>query len=283
MFGNVGQDEIASLRSQRRYRQLLLYKDILTNPCHIYIAMTILMAIFLGAVQGLTEFLPVSSSGHLLMFQHFFGVPHNLLFDIMLHVATLCAVVWVFRQKIFGLVRKPLNKTNLCLLIATAITCTMVLAYNPVMSVNILPITFLITAIVLFATTLIPKGTRTHATAKSSAFIGFVQGIAVLPGISRSGSTIAAGLFTGTDRKSAAEFAFLMSIPIIIASLLFTLISNPTSTETLDFVPLIFGFITALFVGIFAIKFMLHVVQNIKLHYFSFYLVALSVALMLFL
>ena len=90
--------------------------------------MAIWVAIVLGLVQGLTEFLPVSSSGHLLLFQKFFGIEDSpLLFDIILHIATLCAVIIVFRKKIWQLIRNPFQKTTYCLIIATAITCVMVL------------------------------------------------------------------------------------------------------------------------------------------------------------
>ena len=247
--------------------------------------MTVFTAILLGFIQGLTEFLPVSSSGHLMLAQHFFNMPDNMLmFDIILHIATLCAVVIVFRKKIIFLIRNPLCKTNYCLLIATAITCTIVILFkdqiDQTLTYKILPFTFMITAILLFATSLINPKNSGEVGYKTSIIAGIAQGIAVIPGISRSGSTIAASLFTGARREAAAEFAFLMSIPIIIASFLFELISSPASAISLDPVPLLFGFATALASGIFAIKFMLKIVKEIKLYWFSLYLVALSITLL---
>lgn len=243
------------------------------------------MAFVLGLVQGVAEFLPISSSGHLLLFRRFFGVEADmLLFDIILHIATLCAVVLVFRKKIWQLVCKPFCKTNYCLIIATAITCVMVLIFkdwiDAAMTYRILPITFLITAIMLFAVTMIPKK-EGDVEYKTGIVAGLAQGIAVIPGISRSGSTIAASLYTGVKREEAAEFAFLMSIPIIIASFLFEIVSS--GSHSLVAVPplaLIVGFITAFVSGIFAIKVMLKIVKNVKLYWFSVYLTILSIVLM---
>ena len=246
--------------------------------------MTIWIAIILGLVQGITEFLPVSSSGHLLVMQRVFGLDDvPLLFDIMLHIATLCAVVIVFRKKIWQLIRNPFQKTNYCLIIATAITCAMVLIFkdwiDATMTYKVLPVTFLITAIVLFAVTFLPKR-EGNVEYKTGFVAGIAQGIAVIPGISRSGSTIAASLATGVKREQAAEFAFLMSIPIIIASFLYEIVSSPESINSIPVLPLLFGFVAALISGIFAIKFMLKIVKNIKLYWFSIYLVVLSIVLM---
>ena len=248
--------------------------------------MAIWVAIVLGLVQGLTEFIPVSSSGHLLMMQRFFGIDDApLLFDIILHVATLCAVIIVLRKKIWQLIKKPLCKTNYCLVIATAITCSMVLIANhfgwtdAMRNYKILPFTFLVTAIMLFVITMLPKQ-NDDVKYKTGIVAGIAQGIAIIPGISRSGATISASLATGVKREEAAEFAFLMSIPIIIASLVFELISSPGAIATISFWPLLFGFVFALVSGIFAIKIMLRIVKNVKLYWFSLYLVILSIVLM---
>lgn len=239
----------------------------------------------LGLVQGLTEFLPVSSSGHLLMMQKLFGLKDvPLLFDIILHMATLFAVLIVFRKKILELIKKPFCKTNYCLLIATVISCAMVVIFNQLFDLTreykILPITFLVTAIVLFAVTMLPKK-EGEIEYKTGIAAGIAQGIAaVIPGVSRSGSTITASLATGVGREKAAEFAFLMSIPIIVASFVYELISSPEAISAVPLLPLCFGLAAALAAGIFAIKFMLKLVKNIKLYWFSIYLVIISVILM---
>ncbi|MCL2755459.1 MAG: undecaprenyl-diphosphate phosphatase [Firmicutes bacterium] len=247
--------------------------------------MNIFIAIFLGIVQGFTEFLPVSSSGHLILFQHIFNLGDDLLlFNILLHIATLLAVLFVFRKRIWELVKNPLNKTNLALVLATIVTVGFVLVFkdfiDQTMGANVLPITFMITAILLFSTTfiepsksLVPNKPITYT---SALFTGLAQGIAVVPGFSRSGFTISTALFTGTNRERAAEFSFLMSIPIIIAALIYELISNP-SPSLGNPVPLVLAFIAALVSGIFAIKFMLNIIKKVKLYWFSLYLVILSI------
>ena len=216
-----------------------------------------------------------------MMFQRLLGMPENmLLFNIILHVATLCAVVIVFRKKIWQLVRHPFNKTNLYLLIATAITCALVIVFKDLIdrtfTYRILPVTFIVTAIVLFGVTLIkPKEKDIGYT--SSIISGLAQGIAVIPGLSRSGLTISANLAVGIKREAAAEFSFLMSIPIIIASLLYELVGSRGETMTLDILPTAIAFVIALVSGVFAIKFMLHIVKRVKLYWFSLYLILIAV------
>ena len=246
--------------------------------------MSVILALFLGLVQGLTEFLPVSSSGHLMLFQHLFSLPENmLLFNIILHLATLGAVVVVFRRRIWQLVRHPFNKTNLCLLITTAITCLFVVLFNDfvekTMTYKVLPFTFMVTAVLLFVTTICAKkGARPekHITFKSAVATGLAQSVAIMPGISRSGSTIAVALLTGTERARAAEFSFLMSIPVIVASFVYEIIKSGGEVQ-FQFAPTAVAFIAAFLSGIFAIRVMLAVVARVKLHWFGVYLVVLSV------
>ena len=244
------------------------------------------MALFLGLLQGLTEFLPVSSSGHLILAQHIFEVPGDLLlFNIMLHLATLCAVCIVFRKKLWELIKQPLHPTNIAIGIATVITVGFVLLFRDwidrVFNVRVLPITFIITAIVLFSCSFVgQKNQMPQGGGKKfwllALITGLAQGLAVVPGISRSGATIAAGLAAGERREKAAEFSFLMSIPIIIAALVYELISNPTPSLGAPW-PLVVGFVAALVSGIFAIRFMLHIIKRIPLYWFSGYLIVLAI------
>jgi len=250
--------------------------------------MTITLAIFLGLVQGIAEFLPISSSGHLILFQRLLNLPEDMmLFNIILHVATLLAVLIVFRKRIWQLVKKPFQKTNFALLIATIITVSFVLIFKDfidrTMGASVLPFTFMITAVILVIASFLqdrPRKTNLintgNVTYTSSIATGFAQGLAVIPGFSRSGFTITAGLASGLDKERAAEFSFLMSIPIIIAALAYELVSNPIPTNIAP-TPVIFGFIAALLSGIFAIKFMLHIIKNVKLYWFSVYLIILSI------
>jgi undecaprenyl-diphosphatase len=251
------------------------------------------LGLFLGIIQGLTEFLPVSSSGHLMLFQHLFAMPEDmLLFNIILHLATLTAVLVVFRKKIWALARRPFNKTNLCLLLSTVITCAFVVLFKDFIdrtfTYKILPITFMLTAIILFATTFVRGRSRQHPQPlgrgvgyPAAAAVGFTQFLAVVPGLSRSGTTISTLLFAGVERQAAAEYSFLMSIPIIIASFVYE-IMGAGGTVAIDIVPTAAAFIAALGAGILAIRFMLALIRRVKLHWFSLYLVVLAVVCLLF-
>jgi len=243
--------------------------------------MSIILAIFLGLVQGLTEFLPVSSSGHLILFQHLFKMPGDmLLFNIILHLATLCAVILVFHKKIWQLVRHPFNKTNLYLVVSTAVTCAFVLLFKDFIdrtfTHKILPVTFMLTALVLYAVTII-KPKDKPVTGVTAIAVGLMQGIAVIPGLSRSGMTISTMLATGTKRQTAAEFSFLMSIPIIIASFLYEMLESGGKLHA-EILPTAVAFVVALASGIFAIKFMLHIIQRVNFRWFSLYLVGIAIA-----
>jgi undecaprenyl-diphosphatase len=248
---------------------------------------TVLKALFLGIIQGLTEFLPVSSSGHLMVAQKWFGLPdaeEMLLFDIILHLATLFAVVLVFRKKIWELLRHPLCKTNYCLVLATVISCALVLILNPFLGeigYSVLPWLFLVTAAILlaahFLTKYVPAFPGSEPRYWQAALMGAVQGLAVLPGISRSGSTLAAGLASRMKREAAAEFSFLLSIPIIIASFVFSLISGGGDAISFNWVHVLVGGAGAFVCGLIAIKFMLAAIKHVQLYWFSIYLVILAI------
>jgi undecaprenyl-diphosphatase len=240
--------------------------------------MSILIMAFLGLVQGFTEFLPVSSSGHLILFQHLFGHSgDNLLFNIILHIATLCAVCIVFRKTLWRTCRHPFNKMNLCIIITTAVTSLLVVLFKDIIdktfSYKILPFSFMATAIVLYLPTLLHAG-KSAAGIKSAVIVGVAQAIAVVPGLSRSGTTISTLVASGVERGRAGEYSFLMSIPIIIASFVYEMLSG--TVGKIEFAPTAVAFVAALIGGIIAIKFTLKIIKNAKLHYFSYYLVALS-------
>ena len=251
--------------------------------------MTILVALILGIVQGLTEFLPVSSSGHLALFSSLFNVETDfLLVSILLHLATLLAVVFVFYKDIFYLLKHPFSKDAQKIYIATIPTILIVLLFKGLIdkfftNASILPFCFMLTAVLLFVTYIIEKKTKNikqKEIKKSSALaMGIAQGLAILPGISRSGSTICTGLLLGEDKTSTAKFSFLMSIPIIIASMIYEILFNGggNALSEIGILPLIISFVSAFIVGIFSIKFMLKIVEKAKYYYFSIYLVVISI------
>lgn len=248
--------------------------------------MSIIIAILLGIVQGLTEFLPVSSSGHLVLLGQVFQLQeNNILFFIMLHLATLLAVLFVFQKSVLELIKHPFSKKAKMLMVATAITLTLALLFRNffenAFSGTFLAFSFLVTALFLMIAEWVTKQNNKPKPLnyKNTAIMGLFQGLAILPGISRSGSTISSGIIAGVNRTDAAEFSFLMSIPIILASLVWELLKLNTANVQLELVPTLFGFLFAMVFGVFAIKIMLKVIEKAKYYYFSIYLILLSLFL----
>lgn len=254
--------------------------------------MNIFEAIFLGLLQGLTEFLPVSSSGHLVLFQNIMGLSDMLLFDIVLHLGTLLAVIIVFRKELWECVKHPLSKTTLSLIIATVPAVLIALFFHDFIeetfSGSYLGFGFLITAVLLLITGLRGKGAGkeppkaikyagdSEINFKDALVMGLFQGAAMLPGISRSGATVSGGLICGLPREKAAGFSFLMSVPIIAASAVFKIAGAGAVTESAEILPMITGFIAAAVSGFIAIKFMLELIKKARLWYFSIYLFLLG-------
>lgn len=243
--------------------------------------MSIWQAVILGIVQGLTEFLPVSSSGHLVLLQHFFGISEgNLFFTVMLHVGSLAAVLAVFYKDIWELIKHPFSEEGRGVIIATLVTGIMYIALGDIIDASFsgqwLWLGFLYTAALLWYVTARSgrdKGSGA-VTPKGAAFIGFMQGIAMFPGISRSGSTIAGGLMTGAEKERISRFSFILSVPAILAGA-----AKEVTDITLTDVPLLavlIGVICAAVSGYLAIRFMLEVIKKQKLSYFSVYLIIIA-------
>ena len=258
--------------------------------------MSLLEAIILGLIQGISEFLPVSSSGHLLVFHHIFGITaeDNLTFIIVLNLGSLIPLLFVFRKDIWVLIKNPFQKTSALLIIATIpLVVTTLLFENFIESafhmVQWLPLGFIITGVVLFLSDKLKKNDKNMENLGlfDAVFIGIAQALAVFPGISRSGSTITATMSRGANRESAAKFSFLMSIPTAIGAMVFRLsriVNDPELVEGLNFVNLGAGFIAAAVTGYVAINFMLTIVKKAKLKYFAlYYIFALVVLIVLFL
>lgn len=186
----------------------------------------IIKCIVLGLVQGLGEFLPISSSGHLLLFQKIFGLEEGgHLFTVLLHVATLAAVCIVYREQIIALVKKPIQWKTLWLIVSTAVTAIIMLIFKKFFDAaedgRFLGFCFLGTSFILLAAEFARYNLKRDRSLNDmkwyhSLVIGALQGVAVLPGVSRSGSTIAGAFFCGIKKKAAAEFSFLLSIPAIL-------------------------------------------------------------------
>lgn len=266
-----------------------------------------IQAFVLGIVQGLTEFLPVSSSGHLVLGQHFFGLTEpELLFDISLHIGTLLAILVVFYKDILAivsaLVRLPQlsaaaggwrpvvaqnEQVRTALLIVAGSVPTAVLglgfhraADRIFASVSIVGVMLLVTGALLWATRTRASGSRTvsEMTVKAALVIGLMQGLAILPGISRAGATISAALFLGVDRATAGRFSFLLSLPAIVGALLLEISGGVTSSASVPV--LLLGGTVAAVTGWIALVLLLRIVKNGHLHRFAPYCWALGAAVL---
>jgi len=256
-------------------------------------------AILLGIVQGLTEFLPVSSSGHLEIAQYFLGdkkdLNAGLLMTVTLHAATALATVVVFRKEI-GQILADLFKPSLTTshLFARNIILSMIPAVFAGLfwedeidklfegQIVLVSSLLLVTAGILFWADRASSGTR-EVGPKEAILIGIAQMIAILPGISRSGATISASVLLGIQRTEAARFSFLMVIPLIFGKMAKDLLDGAFNVKEFSFVPLALGFIAAFFTGLFACTLMIKVVQRSKLGYFALYCFFVGAGMLLYL
>lgn len=243
----------------------------------------ILKFILIGFIQGITEFLPVSSSGHIVLFGSLFELDNLLLLSVVAHIGTLFAVIFCYRKKIVELIKKPFNPTNLCLIIATVPTVVMVLIFNNFLEANfsshVLVWGFLLSALLL-AVADFKKTNNKPINKRNALYMGIAQGLALLPGISRSGATLTCGLLVGVEKQKALDFSFLMSIPVIIASAVYESFKLLSCQLTINWLGIIIVMITSFIFGIISIKIMLKLVNKNRLIYFSFYLILLSLLIL---
>ena len=239
--------------------------------------------IFIGFIQGITEFLPVSSSGHVVLFGSLFELDNLLLISVVAHIGTLFAVLFCYRKQIFELVRHPKNKTNFNLIIATIPTVIIVLLFNKFLEDNFSTKTlvwgFLLSDVLLIIAEL-KQDKYKLITKRSALYMGLSQGFALLPGISRSGSTLVCGLLAGVEKEQACDFSFLMSIPIILASAVYETFKLFSSQITINWLGIFLVMISSFIFGILSIKIMLKTLKKNKLYYFSIYLIILSLVIL---
>lgn len=276
--------------------------------CDILEAMGFIESFFLGVLQGIAEFLPISSSGHLAVAKellHLRDVP--MFYDIILHIATLLAIFIVYWKTIWRLittaVRFIFRKTDAsdkndlnfiaAVLIATCFTAVIGFALKDLVEnlpVKIISLLFIVTGILLLVcdkfaenkTAVASVAVETKNTTiklRSAVIVGIVQGLAVFPGISRSGSTISAGLLCGIRRSRIAEFSFILSIPSILGAFILDLVGSRTVPLNVGIGELAVGFIAALLTGIISLKLLTKLLQKAKLKVFSFYLIPLGIIL----
>lgn len=255
--------------------------------------MSMLTAAFLGLIQGLAEFLPISSSGHLNLFQALLGVNvgNQLLFDILLHVGTLVAVAIVFWKDWVQMIAHPIrNRTLLLLFIASLPALFAKIVFNDALEViegtnRFLGVFFLGTALLLVLTQWLSRrnaqrGVEKHQVGIPEAIaMGCMQAVGMLPGISRSGSTIFGGVAAKVDREAAAKFSFMMSAPAIVGSLLSEGKDALAEGITLgaDLPAILVGMAVAGISGYLAIRFFLKLISKVTLNGFALYMAVLGI------
>lgn len=273
--------------------------------------MTYLESVILGLVQGLAEFLPISSSGHLALLQQFFGIEEDkvLVFAVLLHVGTLISVFIVYWRDIWELIielgltirdlctgrglrlkERPVRKLGVMIIVGTIPTGIMGICFNDFFNSlynSVIPIGvgLIITGFMLVIAERIGHANRgiEQMNYRNALFIGFVQGIAITPGISRSGSTLFGSLLCNLDRRFAVKFVFLLSIPSILGS---AVMEAPeafaSGVDMTQLGPILVGMAVAAVSGLVAIKTMIKIVSNKKLSYFSYYVWMLGAAVVLY-
>ena len=257
--------------------------------------MTTFEAFILGAVQGLTEFLPISSSGHLLLLEKLMGISTEggdlLLLNILMHFGTLVAVFAVYWKRIWNMVKHPFKSELKWLVLATipAVIAALVVDFSEAFEGKFIIWSFYLTSVVLIAGTAINKRRRANRSLHKKVMwydavaMGVMQAVAILPGLSRSGSTISGGVASGLSRKRAADFAFLMSIPAILGSAVLELkdVIFGDATYALQLVPTIVGVAAAAIFGLIAIKGFLALIRKISMNVFAVYTFLLGTFLLL--
>lgn len=241
--------------------------------------MTVIESIFLGLLQGFTEFLPVSSSGHLILAQKLWDIDGNLFFDVMLHLGTLLAVVISMRKTIWQTIVNWKNKKLLYLVIASVPTFVIALVVKLFVSeqtmAQLLPIGFAMTIVLIVISHYFSQPhLRLEQTGVLPVIVtGIVQGIAVLPGLSRSGSTISTMKLFGTNASDSAEFSFLLSIPIILASGVVEIWEVSHSAVAIQWNCVIIGVVCAFLSGLVAVNMVMRAVKTKSWIAYAVYLV----------
>ena len=260
--------------------------------------MSALETLILGIVQGLTEFLPVSSSGHLELVKAIFGSDYEqqqgLLVTITLHAATAFSTIFVFRKDIVMILSDLLRfKRGESLNFSLKIILSMIpaviiglffedfIASLFVGKIALVAVMLMITALLLFLADRVNENNK-ELNYSNTFYIGVIQAIAILPGISRSGATIALAVLLKIDRNKAARFSFLMVIPLILGSMAKSAMDGDLSQDSTALLPLLVGFVSAFITGVFACRWMVTLVKKSQLKYFSFYCFALGALAILF-
>lgn len=253
----------------------------------------ILRSIILGVVQGLTEFLPVSSSGHLEIAKFILNDPaageQSLLFTVIVHFATALSTIFVFRKDIVRIVRglatRPWNdekKFAVSIVISMVPAAVVGFAFEPLIEqlfdrriAFVGAMLFITAALLILADR--ARRTETSVNAGKALLIGLAQAVAIIPGISRSGATIATSVLLGLDRYKASRFSFLMVVPLIIGKVAYDLVQGDLHFESARLIPVAAAFVAAFISGALACRWMIALVRQSRLWYFSVYCVVIGI------
>ena len=243
-------------------------------------------ALILGLVQGLTEFLPVSSSGHLVIFRELLGAeaPSDLVFEITVHVATALATIVVFRKQILDLLQglfkfKYNQQTDFIAKLVVSMIPVAIVGFffkdkveELFSSLLVVGCALMVTALLLFLSDRVKaRKEGKEITFGQALVMGLGQAVAVIPGLSRSGTTISAGLLSGASRNKVAEFSFLMVLVPILGEAFLDLVGGDPAASSISIAPLLLGFVAAFFSGLFACKAMIALVKKAGLKWFALY------------
>lgn len=244
-------------------------------------------------MQGISEFLPISSSGHLVLMQTLLGINEPIIaFDVLLHAGTLVPVFIVYRRDIWSLIRNPFQKLTFLLIVGTIPAVLAALAFGDTVEAMfqggiLLAFGFFVTGVFLLYADRVQDGYKSakDVTFVDALVIGLMQAIAITPAISRSGSTITGALARRLDRETAARFSFLLSIPAILGALVLQLVKilrGHDITGGIDPLPMLLGFAAAILSGYLSITFMIRLIRQSKLKYFSYYVFALGTFVLIY-
>lgn len=251
--------------------------------------MDVFQALILGIVQGITEWLPISSSGHLVLFQEYFNMQASVAFDVLLHVATLIVIFIVFWKDITAIFNSLINirwddntKLFLFIILASIPTAIIGLVFQDWLkglftNLFLLGVFFIINGIILFLTKYAKEKQGRKLNWLDSILMGIAQGASIIPSISRSGATVSTGLFLGLKKEKLITFSFLIAIPAIIGA--FVMESGSLSFE--NPLALVIGSLAALIVGYFSLKFIIKMIEKGKWHYFAYYCLLLGIMIII--
>ena len=243
---------------------------------------TWLEAVFLGILQGITEWLPISSSGHLVIAQQLFNIEAGVFFDAILHFATALVVIFMFRTEVSKILKalykldfkSEYGKWALFIILATIPVVVVGLFFEELItvmfeSVRVVGYALIATGLFLLLAERVKE--QRELNYKNTFVMGLAQALAIIPGISRSGWTIGTGLLYGIEKEKVARFSFLLAVPALIGAGLFQLAKNSAQVQSAEILPIILGAIATMFTAYLALKFLLKVVVSRKLWVFSIY------------